>query len=119
MPRIASIYGASFGRSAMTTTSTLTIVEATIANDGSGARQQIDARSTAKLRVRVGKVAADVTGGDRPQHGIGDRVAHRIRIGVAEQTSLVRHGHPAKDQRPPLDQSVEIVAGPDPDRADA
>ena len=88
--RIARCTAAIFGRSAMTTTSTLTTAIALSRTMAVARAQQIDARCASILRVGVGKVPTDVTGARRAQHGVGHRVAHGVGVGVAEQTALGR-----------------------------
>ena len=56
---------------------------------------------------------ADVAQRGGAEHGIDDRVAHHVGIGMPERAVLGRDRHAADDERPPFDQPVQIVAGAD------
>ena len=44
------------------------------------------------------------------ENRVGHRVADDVRIGMSQRAALGRHGHAAEDERPPLDQPVQVVA---------
>ncbi len=64
--------------------------------------------------IAVGEVAADVSGGDRTQERIGDRMEDRIRIGMPQKTPIVRYLHPSQDQASAIHQRVNVVPLADP-----
>ena len=47
--------------------------------------------------------------------GIGDRVTHRVRIGMAVQPLFERNRHAAEDQGTPGNEPMQVVSVADPD----
>ena len=86
--RIASTCGRSFGRSAMTVTSTLPTREPALCTTAPTA-----ARSSARLSASFhsgsvsGNSGADVAGAAAPSIGVGHRVAHDVGVGVSVQSA--------------------------------
>ena len=77
-------------------------------------RAQLLTRPTRSLaagvKARVEEVMADVAECQRAEDGIGDGVAQRIGIRVAEQAVAVRDGHAAEDERTVFRELVNVVA---------
>ena len=113
LARIASMYGASFGRSAMTTTSTLTIAKPRSRDERRGARQQIDARGVLPTADRCRESAGRCR--PRRRRRASRRsprgTPRRRRSGRAARARTERDA--AENQRPALDQPMQIVAGAD------
>ena len=65
-----------------------------------------------------GKVPADVAGAGGAENRVGRRVAGDVGVGMPERAALGRDRHAAEDQRPPLDEPVQVVAGADASGAD-
>ena len=82
---------------------------------GDGGAQQDAAVNVPVARIAVGKVAADVAQRDGAEQGIGDRMEQRIGIGVSEQAGCVGDFDAAEDELAPGDQSMNVVALPDPE----
>jgi hypothetical protein len=87
--------------------------EAPRANDGGSPREQVQARRILPPGIAVGKVPADVAGAGRAQNGIDDRVAERVGVGMAVETTRERDDHAAEHQRPPGHEAVQVVTHPD------
>ena len=68
-----------------------------------------------KLRVGVGEVVADVAQRGGAEQRVGDRVAQRVGVGVAEQAVRVRDRHAAQHQRAARHQRVRVPAFADAD----
>ena len=72
--------------------------------------KQRDGGDALVCRVAVGEMLSDVTKGSRTQHGIHQRVNGHVGVAVAVQAKLPRNLHPAQDQCPPGDQTVDIIS---------
>ena len=81
-----------------------------------GAAQQLQAVGALPLRVGVREQPPDVARGRRAEHRIGHRVTHDVGVGMAVEALLEGDGDAAQDQRPSLDQAMQVVAGADADR---
>ena len=108
--RMASMYGASFGRSAITVASTLPTSSPCSRTMVDRSTEQIDARRALPLRIGVGKMPADVAGPRGAENRVGDGVAHGVGVRMSGEAALERNGDAAENQRPPLDQPVQVVA---------
>ncbi len=80
------------------------------------AAQQVAAVGVLVGRVGVGKVGADVTGAERAEDGVANRVQQCVGVGMAVQTPRVGYGHPAQYQTPPRDQRMRVEAVADAQR---
>ena len=66
-----------------------------------------------EARVGVRKQAADVALARRPEQGVDDGVDEDVAVGVPEQARGVRDLDAAQNERPPLDEPMEVVAQTD------
>src|SRR6185369_6253529 len=66
------------------------------------------------LRVALGKVVADVAERSGTEERVGDRMAERVGVGVAEQAVRVRDLDAAEDELSALDERVRVPALADP-----
>ena len=114
LPRIASTCGASFGRSAITTASTLTMTHSRRRLTMAAARRS-RSRLSASLNCGIGirKVTADVTRARGAENGVGDGVTHGIRIRMSHQPLVERNRDATEHERTPGDQPMQVVAVPD------
>jgi len=60
-------------------------------------------------RSVVREVPADVAPGHRAEDGVRDRVRQHIGVGVPRQPLLGRDRHAAEDERPSVNQPVQVV----------
>ena len=67
-------------------------------------------------RVRVGKQLADVAEVRGAEHGVRDRVSHRVRVGMPGQPAVVGNAHAAEDEFASLRETMRVVAEADPRR---
>ncbi len=111
--RIVSTYGCSFGRSAMTTTSTLPTTNPRLPDDPGRAAQQIEAGSAGPCRIGVREVTSNVPHRSGAKHRVGQRMTDGVGVGMAEETTVERNCHTAENQGAPVDHSMEIVADTD------
>ena len=64
-------------------------------------------------------MTADVAGRRRAENGVGDRVAHRVRVRMPVESFVERDRDAAEDQRPPCHEAMQVVAVADPHRGGA
>ena len=105
--------GAIFGRSRMTTTSRLTISKPASRTIAAARRSRSTLDASFHAGSVSGKVPADVAERGRAEHRVGRRVADDVGVGVPEGAERRRDAHAAEDQRPSLDEPVQIVPGAD------
>ena len=108
--RIAGMCGASFGAWAMTVLSTLPISQPAARTRRAASASRASESAPAELRVGVGEVAADVAQRRGAEQRVGDGVAQRIGIRVAEQAVAVRDLDAAQHQPAPGDERVRVPA---------
>ena len=87
---------------------------AAAADDLDGAAEQVEPRRVLPLRIGIGKMLADVPGARRAEQRVGERVTEDVAVGMAERTALERQRDAGQDERPALDEPMQVVA-----RADA
>ena len=57
-------------------------------------------------------MAADVAGARGAEDRVGHGVTHRVGIRMSGEAAFEGNRHTAKDQRPPFDKAMKIVAHP-------
>src|SRR4029077_13497181 len=72
--------------------------------------QNLDATNSADGFIRVWKMLADVSGADRSEQRVGDRVRKNIRVGMSFESEQVRNFYPAQNQFPILPEAMNVVA---------
>ena len=103
---------------AITVASTLPTCQPATLDRRAAFGEQRERVGAAVLRVGVGEVMADVAERGGAEQGIGDRVAERVGVGVAEQAVRVRDLDAAEDELPAGDEGVRVPAFADaPERA--
>ena len=104
----------SFGRSAITVDVDVDDREAALARRCAAAR---DSRSRLDASFQRGSVSGKCRpmspSRGRAENRVGHGVAHDVGVRVAEQPAVEGDRHAAENQRPPLDQPVQVVAGAD------
>ena len=66
--------------------------------------------------IGVGKMPADVAETGGAENRVGGRMARDVAVRMAERAAVGRERHAADDERPSVDEPVQIVARADPRR---
>ena len=120
LARIAATWGKSFGRSAITVTSTLPTRKPAPCTRGHGRAEQLEAVGIFPGGVAVGKQRADVAERGGTEHGVGDGVADDVGIGMAFEAEFEGDTHAGEDESAIRHEAVQVITGADADgREDA
>jgi hypothetical protein len=91
-------------------------VEPCTGDDPGGLGEERQTIGVLPCGIRVGKMPADVAGRGGAKNGVGDRMAHRVRIGMAVQSLLEWNSHASQHETTAVDQPMQIVAVADTER---
>jgi hypothetical protein len=83
---------------------------ARLAHNGRRTTQQLDAVRVLPRRIGVREVTADIASTGSAQHRIRDRVTDHVAVGMRLQPFFEWNAHPAKDERPPRHEPVQVIS---------